>query len=157
MARVKKEVLTGGGGLATVATPEQELRRTLMTCMLWEKLAYEEGGVTSTRLKKLVPKVDPEVVAKMAVEAREHMKIRTAPLFVLRELARIKGTGRLVADALPRVIQRPKELVTFMEMYWKDGKKPLSAGVKRGLAKAFTQFDDYQLAKYQNATGEQKG
>jgi len=33
-------------------------------------------------------------------------------------------------------------------LYWKEMKQPLSAGVKRGLAQAFTKFDAYQLAKY---------
>ena len=35
-----------------------------------------------------------------------------------------------------------------MSLYWKEKKQPLSAGVKRGLARAFTKFDAYQLAKY---------
>ena len=35
-----------------------------------------------------------------------------------------------------------------MAIYWKDGKAPLSAQVKKGLAAAFTKFDAYALAKY---------
>ena len=35
-----------------------------------------------------------------------------------------------------------------MALYWKEKKQPLSAGVKRGLARAFVKFDAYQLAKY---------
>jgi 60 kDa SS-A/Ro ribonucleoprotein len=33
-------------------------------------------------------------------------------------------------------------------LYWMDNKQPLSAGAKRGLARAFKKFDAYQLAKY---------
>ncbi|MGB6496678.1 MAG: TROVE domain-containing protein, partial [Candidatus Acidiferrum sp.] len=40
------------------------------------------------------------------------------------------------------------ELGEFVALYWKEMKQPLSAGVKRGLAQAFTKFDAYQLAKY---------
>ena len=66
----------------------------------------------------------------------------------MRELARRKGSGPLVADALERVIQRADELGEFVALYWKEKKQPLSAGSKRGLARAFVKFDAYQLAKY---------
>lgn len=54
----------------------------------------------------------------------------------------------VVADTLAQVIQRPDELTEFLSLYWKDGKVPLAACVKRGLAQAFTKFSAYQLAKY---------
>jgi 60 kDa SS-A/Ro ribonucleoprotein len=66
----------------------------------------------------------------------------------VRELARRKGAGTLVAETLERVIQRADELGELVALYWTPRKQPLSAGVKRGLAKAFTKFDDYHLAKY---------
>jgi hypothetical protein len=90
----------------------------------------------------------PEDVARLAIEAREQMYLRHAPLYLLRELARRKGAGRLVADALERVIQRADELGEFVALYWKQKREPLSAGAKRGLARAFQKFDAYQLAKY---------
>ncbi|GAA3748969.1 TROVE domain-containing protein [Terriglobus aquaticus] len=36
-------------------------------------------------------------------------------------------------------------------MYWSEGRVPLSAQVKKGLASAFTRFDEYALAKYDRA------
>jgi 60 kDa SS-A/Ro ribonucleoprotein len=66
----------------------------------------------------------------------------------VRELARRKGTGPLVAETLEQVIQRADELGEFVAMYWKEKKQPLSARVKRGLARAFPKFEAYQLAKY---------
>lgn len=53
-----------------------------------------------------------------------------------------------MAQTLEQVIQRTDELGEFVSLYWKDKKQPLSAGVKRGLARAFQKFDAYQLAKY---------
>jgi len=53
-----------------------------------------------------------------------------------------------VADVLETVIQRADELGEFVALYWKEKKQPLSAGAKRGLARAFKKFDAYQLAKY---------
>ena len=87
-------------------------------------------------------------MAALAREARDKMQLRHAPLFLVRELARRKGAGPLVAETLEHVIQRADELGEFVALYWKEMKQPLSAGVKRGLAQAFTKFDAYQLAKY---------
>ncbi len=50
------------------------------------------------------------------------------------------------------MIQRADELAEFVAMYWSEGKQPLSAQVKKGLAAAFTKFDEYALAKYNRAT-----
>src|SRR5262249_30647604 len=90
----------------------------------------------------------PEDVAALACEARDKMHLRHVPLFLTRELARRKGAGPLVAETLERVIQRADELGEFVALYWNGKRQPLSAGVKRGVAKAFTKFDAYELAKY---------
>jgi hypothetical protein len=87
----------------------------------------------------------------LAVEAREKMKLRHAPLLLVREMARHKTHRGLVASTLAQVIQRADELAEFVAIYWKDGKVPLSAQVKKGLAAAFTKFDAYALAKYDRA------
>ena len=127
---------------------ELQLRRSVMACLLWESQFYENGVAIATRIAELVPKVDAEKVAALAVEAREQMKLRHAPLLVVREMARHKTHRHLVADTLVRVIQRADELAEFVAIYWKDGRVPLSGQVKKGLAAAFPKFDEYQLAKY---------
>jgi len=53
-----------------------------------------------------------------------------------------------VRETLARVIQRPDELSEFLALYWKEGKTPIAAQVKKGLAQAFTKFNEYSLAKY---------
>lgn len=127
---------------------ERELRRSVLTCLLWEDTFYEKGNDIAERIAELAAKSKPEIVAALAREARDEMQLRHAPLFLTRELARRKGAGPLVAETLERVIQRADELGEFVTLYWKEKKQPLSAGVKRGLARAFTKFDAYQLAKY---------
>jgi len=141
---------THEGAPAKRITAEAQLRRSLMACMLWEDTFYEDGVSIAERIASLVPLVKPETVASMAIEAREKMKLRHAPLWVVREMARQPRHKVLVADTLARVIQRADELAEFVALYWKDGKQPLSKQVKKGLAKAFTKFDAYQLAKYNN-------
>ena len=151
MARVNKtrpeRVHTHEGGRAQRVSDKEALRRTVMTCMLWEQTFYEDGVSVADRIKALVPTVSSESVAHLAIEAREEMQLRHVPLLLVRELART-GNGTLVAQTLERVIQRADELAEFVAIYWQQKKQPLSAGVKRGLAKAFQKFNAYQLAKY---------
>ena len=141
-------VRTHEGAVAQRVDAKTELRRTVLTCLLWEDTFYEKGNDIATRMAELVARTKPEETAALAREARDKMQLRHAPLFLTRELARRKNAGPLVAETLENVIQRADELGEFVSLYWKDQKQPLSAGVKRGLARAFTKFDAYQLAKY---------
>jgi GNAT superfamily N-acetyltransferase len=141
-------VRTHEGAVAQNVGPKQELRRSVLTCLLWEDTFYEKGTDIAARIAQLVRENKPEDVATLAREARDQMHLRHVPLFLVRELARRKGVGPLVADTLEHVIQRADELGEFVGLYWKERKQPLSAGVKRGLARAFVKFDAYALAKY---------
>jgi hypothetical protein len=142
---------THEGAPAAVVTPEQALRRSVLSCMLWESEFYENGVAIAGRIRELVPKVEAEKVAALAVEARTAMKLRHAPLLLVREMARHATHRALVAETMARVIQRADELAEFVAIYWKDGRAPLSGQVKKGLAAAFPKFDEYALAKYDRA------
>ena len=142
---------THEGAPARIITPEQTLRRSVLSCMLWENEFYEDGVQIAGRIHELVPQVAPEKVASLAVEARERMKLRHAPLLLVREMARHATHRGLVAETLARVIQRADELSEFVAIYWAGGRQPLSAQVKKGLAAAFGKFDEYALAKYDRA------
>src|SRR5437764_11462258 len=76
------------------------------------------------------------------------MKLRHAPLLLVREMARHNTHRAPVSETLARVIQRADELAEFVAIYWKDGRVPLSGQVKKGLAAGFPKFDGYQRAKY---------
>ena len=153
MARLKTLNLNFGprtheGAPARHISPELQLRRSVLACLLWESQFYEDGVEIAGRIAELVPKVAAEKVAALAVEAREQMKLRHAPLLLVREMARHKTHHAPVSETLGRVIQRADELAEFVAIYWKDGRVPLSGQVKKGLATAFPKFDEYQLAKY---------
>jgi hypothetical protein len=143
---------THEGATATILTAEQALRRSVLACMLWENEFYEDGVTIASRIRELVPKVAAEKVAALAFEARTAMKLRHAPLLLVREMARHATHRGLVAETLARVIQRADELSEFVAIYWADGRRPLSAQVKKGLAGAFLRFDEYALAKYDRAS-----
>ena len=144
----RQPVFTHEGARAKHISAEQQLRRSVMACLLWEDEFYESGQSIAARIAELVTHVEAQNVAKMAIEARVKMKLRHAPLWLAREMARHASHKQAVAETLACVIQRADELSEFLAMYWKDGKQPLSAQVKKGLAAAFEKFDEYQLAKY---------
>lgn len=146
--RYYKHEKTHEGAPAKQINAEAQLRRTLMATMLWEDNFYEDGQSVAERISTLVPSIGPATLFQMATDAREKMKLRHVPLLLAREMARHPNTKPLVAQTLERIIQRPDELAEFLAIYWKDKKQPLSAQVKKGLARAFKKFDAFQLAKY---------
>lgn len=139
---------THEGGRAANISHEQQLRRSVMSCMLWESEFYEGGVEIGERIASLVPQCSPEFCYTTALRARNDMKLRHAPLWLAVNMARHKTHRKLLGALLPNIIQRADELAEFLALYWKDGKKPLAAQIKKGLAKAFQRFDAYQLGKY---------
>ncbi len=79
---------THEGAPARNLSTELQLRRSVLACLLWESQFYEDGVEIAGRIAELVPKVAAEKVAALAVEAREQMKLRHAPLLLVREMAR---------------------------------------------------------------------
>lgn len=143
-------LLTHEGTPAKRITPLHQLRRSVMSCLLWEDTHYEDGVEIASRIAELVTKVGGPQVATTAIEAHTKFKLRHVPLLLVRLLA--AGTPeqrREVAEALFQVTRtRPDQMTEFLAIYWKDKKQPLSAQVKKGLARAFAEFNEYQLAKY---------
>lgn len=150
----KKRVVrrTHEGAPSPVLGAAKELRRTVMAHMLFEDTFYDSGVDAAQRIADLVPKVSFEDAAQITTDAREKMKLRHVPLFLLREMVRIHK-GRQMGDLIHRVIQRADEPGELLALYWKDGKKPLANQLKIGLARALKKFNEYQLAKYNRDGG----
>lgn len=142
-------VLTPEGTRAQRISNLQALQRAMASCFLWEDQFYESGVAIADRIRELTLAVTPGEAANVALEARRVYKLRHAPLWVARTLAGGNAEQRaMVAGLLPEIIRRPDELTEFLALYWKNGKQPLAAGVKKGLARAFTRFSAHALAKY---------
>lgn len=142
---------TAEGAVASRISPELQLRRSVLACLLWEDNFYVDGQSVGERIAELVTKVPPAKVVEIAKEARDKQKLRHAPLWVARAMAKSDKHKPYVADTLAHVIQRADELSEFLALYWKEGKQPLANQVKKGLAKAFVKFNEYSLAKYNRA------
>lgn len=139
---------THEGAPAYAVDAEAQLRRSVMACLLWESEFYESGQTIAERIAALVPAVAPDRVASLAIEARERMHLRHAPLLIVREMARHATHRPFVRKTLGAVIQRADELAEFLAIYWRGKRQPLAKSVQRGLADAFPKFNAYALAKY---------
>lgn len=142
--RSPETLRTHEGGTAKHITPIAQLRRSVLSCLLWENEFYEDGQSIADRINEAADKVPVEKVLELAVEARTQYSLRHAPLLLLLNGVS-RGAGR---KAIADTISRPDELAELLATYWRNGKKPLSAQLKRGLADAFLKFDAYQFGKY---------
>ena len=144
---------TAGGFGVYAAEQESEalLRRSVMANLLWEDNFYQDGKLVSDQIKELVPQVEAETVANIAVEARTEQKLRHTPLLIAREMAKYSPHKSYLSELLTQIIKRADELSKFLEIYWQDRKQPIAKQVKIGLANAFYNFDEYQFAKWRGS------
>lgn len=146
VATALPRIYTHEGAVAQRISPEWQLRRSVLSCLLWEKEFYEDGKSIADRITETAALCSKDVVSELAVEARNVHGLRHAPLLLLLDLIRRGGPG--VADAIAGTIRRADELGELLALYWRNGKRPLSKQMKTGLAKVFEKFSEYQFAKY---------
>ena len=142
---VRQPAFNSVGTQVPQISAERQLKRVTLAAMLWENQFYLDGKSHAELVKELVAKVSPQKVQTLAEEARTKFKLRHIPLLLARELAR---HGKLQANALTYIIQRPDEMSEFLSLYWQEGKTAVSNQVKKGLAACFNKFNEYQLAKW---------
>jgi len=158
-----KPIFTHEGAKAVRIDAVQQLRRSVMACMLWEDTFYESGESIAARIQEEVGNViklksGADIVGNIAYEARTKFKLRHAPLWLIIGLVKAgtKEARAVVAGALQSCIQRPDEIAEFLALYWSDKKHPIPNQVKRGLAAAFQKFDRWSLSRYANRDGKIK-
>lgn len=147
VATAQPKIYTHEGAPAKRINPEQQLRRSVLSCLLWEAEFYEDGQSIADRIVETAAACPPETVAALAVEARRVHGLRHAPLLLLLDLIRRGGSG--VADAIDGTIKRADEMGELVALYMaRNPGKDLSKQMKTGLARAFGRFNEYALAKY---------
>ncbi|MBT28656.1 MAG: ribonucleoprotein [Thalassobius sp.] len=143
------------GETAYKMSPEMELYSAVVTTSLNNNF-YEQDVKRLERLQSLIDENDPEFVAQLAVYAREKMHLRSVPLVLLTELAKVNNGNSLVSKATERVISRADEITELLACYQlannrSNGTKKLnrlSRQLQKGVAASFNKFDEYQFAKY---------
>lgn len=125
------------------------LRRMVSSCMLFEQNFYIDGKSAADRIHEIAATVPVHEVAALAIEARTVMNLRHVALWLtLAVIDRRVGSGYDTASLIAEVCRRAGEPGELLAMYWKDGRKPVPAAMKRGLARAMLRHDAYALAKY---------
>lgn len=163
MIKEKETVMNHEGAKAYAMTPEMELYTAVVTCALSDKFYGSKDG-RMDRIATLIRQVDHEFVAKLAVYARTQMNLRSIPLFLIVELAKIHNGDSLVKRTIEKCVLRADEIMELLMCYQlrnsddKSIKKlgKLSRQVQEGLKSAFNRFDEYQFAKYNRSNLEVK-
>lgn len=143
---VQPDRFTHEGAPAKRISWEEQLERSVTASLLWEDSFYEDGQEIGDRIREAAGHCSKEFVRDLAIRVRRDHGIRHAPLWLAVSL--LSRGGNMAGDTIAGVISRADELAEVLSMYWKDGKRPLSAQLKRGLAKAFGKFEEYHFAKY---------
>lgn len=139
---------------AFVMTPEYELYTAVVTTGLSASF-YESAEKRLARIQSLIQKCNPVFVAKLAHYARNTMYLRSVPLVLVTELAKVNSGNDLVAKTVNAVVQRADEITELLACYQMANKRTgtkklnrLSKQMQKGLVMAFNKFDEYQFGKY---------
>jgi hypothetical protein len=141
----RNKLKTHEGGMAVPIKPLDQLRRSVMACLLWEDQFYEDGVSIAERISNLLDQVSQEEARKALHEAKFDSKLRHMPLYLLTLFSQKKWLAKEDVNA---ICTRADDMTELLALYFKDGKKPVSHQLIKGLALAFGKFDEYQLAKY---------
>jgi hypothetical protein len=74
---------THEGGPASIIKPLEELKRSVMSCLLWEDGFYESGISIADRVKELLNKVAEDDARQVLLDAKFKSKLRHMPLYLL--------------------------------------------------------------------------
>jgi len=156
--RKKTQTRNYEGGKAFKLSPELDLYSSVVTSSLCDKF-YEKAEDRVGRIRSLIQIVKPEFVTKLAVYAREKMYLRSIPLVLAVELAKIHRGDNLISKLVGRVIQRADEIMELLAYYQQANERTemkklnkLSKQIKKGLVAALNKFDTHQFGKYNRDT-----
>ena len=155
MLREQNEIKNHAGEKAYVMPPEMELYTAVVSTALSNNF-YEDKSGRIYRIAELVRNVPHEFTAKLAVYVRNEMNLRSVPLLLIVELAKIHNGDNLVARTVEKCVLRADEIMELLMCYQfrnaeQNSRKKLnrlSRQIQNGLQKAFNRFDEYQFAKY---------
>lgn len=154
----KNKVMNHEGEQAYRLSPEWQLYVAAVTSSLADKF-YESAEARIEALRKLIVQCDPLFVAQLAVYARRKMNLRSIPLVLAVELAKVHRGDSVVSRMVSGIVQRADEITELLAYYQlanqrKETKKlnRLSKQLQAGLQDAFNRFDEYQFAKYNRDT-----
>jgi hypothetical protein len=146
-AKSTSKTINRAGGEAFTQSPELAFISTLLTSFV-KSQHYRTENDTIEDVKELFYKVDPLFAAKASVYVRNEFGMRSITHIVSSLIAnKVKGE-EWTKRYFNKVVYRPDDMTETLSYYAGQFGKPIPNSLKKGFAKAFEKFDEYQLAKY---------
>ena len=140
------------GGQAYTQNPKMQLASLLLTSFAQDQF-YRGQKQTFGELAKLISKCDPLFAAKAGIYARTKFGMRSISHALAAEIAAYASGKSWSKDFYDKIVYRPDDMLEILSYYLIMNGKKMPNAMKKGFAKAFDKFDNYQLAKYR---GENK-
>jgi 60 kDa SS-A/Ro ribonucleoprotein len=141
------------GGEAYKQSKKLELVSILLTSFVQDSF-YQKTTDTLGRLKSILGDVEPEFAAKAAIFARDKFGMRSISHALAGELTSYLSGHECSKSFYDKVVVRPDDMMEILSYYTTnrtDSKKPkFPNSLKKGFAKAFDKFDNYQIAKWKS-------
>jgi hypothetical protein len=139
--------------------PKLELYERVLTNLVGEEKYYTSGSEDFEDLRSIIQEVlstDPKFVLQLANYARNYMNLRSVPILLLLESSLHDGAKPYVREYVPKIVKRADELVEVISLFNllvgdigdESPSGSLPAALKKGMADAIENFDEYQLNKY---------
>jgi len=134
-----------------------QLLNKVAACLLDEPKYYTpDASANRVAINNLVNQLaDPEFILKLSLYVRDELNIRTTANYLLALAANKKECAPFLSKYFSAIIKLPSDMLEVISLYRSltDRKLPersLPTALRRVIAIKFTNFDSYQLAKYNN-------
>lgn len=148
---------SANGNLQDVKSVEQQAYELVVNTLYGRDSFYESTDEKAARMadlfNKLVAKGKVDFIANLLDYARNEMHIRNMPLMGLKMFSDAlhsnnRSFGKM-RNLTTNVVKRADQITDALALFvGKTSKAHLPMAIKRGLADAFNNFDEYQFAKY---------
>lgn len=160
VVKPKTKTTNHAGGQAYKESNELALVSLLLTSFVNDQF-YRSSNQSLDDLKKHIKSIpNKEFIAKSAIFARDEFGMRSITHALAGELASElsgKEWGKNFYDKVVSRVDDMSEILSYYLANKTDKKNPkFPNALKKGFAKAFDKFDEYQLAKYKGENKEVK-
>lgn len=148
---------SANGNLQDVKSVEQQAYELVVNTLYGRDSFYESTDAKAARMAdlfdKLVAKGKVDFVANLLDYARNEMHIRNMPIMGLKVFSDALHSHNRpfskMRNLTTNVVKRADQITDALALFvGKTSKAHLPMAIKRGLADAFNNFDEYQFAKY---------
>lgn len=159
IALEKEKTTNYEGAVAFKLSAQNRLIEQVLGSFWNEDSFYTKGKTISKSILKdiqEVAKTNPKFILQLAAYARNEIYLRTTPQVLLVEAANIEACKPFIREYTPKIVKRADELseVVAYQLVRNKGKKGFPNALKVGLARAFKNFDEYQLNKYDSSKAD---